>query len=167
MYVAMASFTRAAVEAAILSSCATIGVADLKDKQREVIESFVLGSDVLVILPTGYGKSLCFALLPLVFDCLRGKDNVSIVVCISPLTALMMEQKARFSHRGLSVEFVGELQTDPRSMRNVEEGKVQLLYVSPECILRNPRWREMLLSTVYQCKLAAIVVDEAHCIPQW
>lgn len=73
----------------------------------------------------------------------------------------MMEQKARFSHRGLSVEFV---QTDPRSMRNVEEGKVQLLYVSPECI---PRWREMLSSTVYQSKLAAIVVDEAHCIAQW
>ena len=158
VYVAMASFTREAVEAAILSSGATIGVADLKDKQRE---AFVLGSDVLIILPTGYGKSLCFALLPLVFDCLQGKDNVSIVVCISPLTALMMEQKARFSHRGLSVEFVGELQTDPRSMRNVEEGKVQLLYVSPECILRNPHW---LVSTVYQCKLAAIV---AHCIPQW
>ena len=78
-----------------------------------------------------------------------------------------MDQRARFSHRGLSAEFVGELQTDPRSMRNVEEGKVQLLYVSPECILRNPRWREMLLSKVYQCELAVIVVDEAHCIPQW
>ena len=42
-----------------------IGVADSKDKQKEAIASFVLGSDVLVILPTGYGQSLCFALLPL------------------------------------------------------------------------------------------------------
>ena len=79
----------------------------------------------------------------------------------------MMEQRTRFSHRGLSVEFLGELQTDPLSMRNVKEGEVQLRYVSPECILRNPRWREMLLSAVYQRELTAIVVDEAHCIPQW
>ena len=161
----MASFTKEAVEAAIASSCTTVGVANLKDKQKEAITSFVEGNDVVVILPTGYGKSLCYALLPLVFECLRGED--SIVICISPLTSLMMEQRARFSHRGLSAEFVGELQTDPRSMRNVEEGKVHLLYVSPECILRNPRWREMLLTTIYQRKLAAIVVDEAHCIPQW
>ena len=42
----------------------------MKDKQKEAITSFVEGNDVLVILPTGYGKSLCFALLPLVFDCL-------------------------------------------------------------------------------------------------
>ena len=82
---------------------------------------------MLVILPTGYGKSLCFALLPLVFDYLRGEANTSIVICVSPLTSLM-EQRTRFSHRGLSAEFVGELQTDPKSMRNVEEGNVQLLY---------------------------------------
>ena len=92
------------------------------------IESFVEGNDVLVILPTGYGKSLCFALLPLAFDYLRGEANTSIVICVSPLTSLMMEQKTRFSHRRLSAEFVGELQTDPKSMRNVEEGNVQLLY---------------------------------------
>ena len=94
------------------------------------IKSFVEGNDVLVILPTGYGKSLCFALLPLVFDYLRGEANTSIVICVrvSPLTSLMMEQITRFSHRGLSAEFVGELQTDPKSIRNVEEGNVQLLY---------------------------------------
>ena len=92
------------------------------------IKSFVEGNDVLVILPSGYGKSLCFALLPLVFDYLRGEANTSIVICVSPLTSLIMEQRRRFSHRGLSAEFVGELQTDPKSMRNVEEGNVQLLY---------------------------------------
>ena len=59
----MANFTKEAVEAAILSSCATIGVlANLKDKQKEAIMSFVQGNDVLVILPTGYGKSLCYTL---------------------------------------------------------------------------------------------------------
>ena len=52
-------------------------------------------------------------------------------------------------------------------MKNVEEGNIQLLYVSPKSILRNPRWREMLLSKVYLSKLVAIVVDETHCISQW
>ena len=116
------------MEAAIASSCAMMGVAELKEKQKDAIKSFVEGNDVLVILPTGYGKSLCFALLPLVFDYLRGEANTSIVICVSPLTSLMMEQRTRFSHRGLSAEFVGELQTDSKSMRNFEEGNVQLLY---------------------------------------
>ena len=163
----MARYSKEAVEAAIFSSCTTIGIAKLKEKQKEVITYFVEGNDVLAILPTGYGKSFCFALLPLVFDRLRGEKMASVVICVSPLTSLMMEQRARFSHRGLSAEFVGELQNDPRCMKNVEEGNIQLLYVSPESILRNPRWREMLLSKVYLSKLVTIVVDEAHCISQW
>ena len=81
----MASFTREAVEAAILSSCTTIGVAHLKDKLKEAIAFFVQGNDDIVIVPTGYGKSLCFALLPLVFDYLRGEEKASVVICISPL----------------------------------------------------------------------------------
>lgn len=58
------------VEAAIASSWAIMGVEELKEKQKDAIQLFAEGNDVLVILPTGYGKSLCIALLPLVFDCL-------------------------------------------------------------------------------------------------
>ena len=79
----------------------------------------------------------------------------------------MMEQRAVFSHRGLSVEFVGELQHELQSMQRVKEGEVQLLYISPESILRNLQWRKMLLSDTYQANLVAVVVDEAHCIAQW
>ena len=57
------------------------------------------------------------------------------------------------------MEFVGELQHDLQSIQNVKEGKVQLLYISPESILRNPQWREMLLSDTYQANLVAVVVD--------
>ena len=71
-------YSRETVEAAIASSCAVIGVVELKEKQKDAIKFFVEGNDVLVILPTGYGKSLCFALLPLVFDYLRGEANTSI-----------------------------------------------------------------------------------------
>lgn len=160
------SFSFEEVKAAIQSSCTAIGVTSLKDKQMEAIVSFMEGKDVFVCLPTGYGKSLCFALLPLVFDYLR-KQTGSIVLCVTPLTSLMMEQKAKFTHQGLAVEFVGEVQNDPLCMQHVMEGKIQLLYVSPESILGNPQWREMLLSEVYQANLVAVVVDEAHCKAQW
>ena len=65
------------------------------------------------------------------------------------------------------MDFVGELQHDLQSLHSVKEGKVQLLYVSPESILRNTQWREMLLSDIYKANLVAVAVDEAHCIAQW
>ena len=77
------------LDVALQSSCRALGVESLKEHQREVIEYFVKGDDVLVCLPTGYGKSLCFAILPLVFDHLRGHKG-SIVICVSPLTSLMI-----------------------------------------------------------------------------
>jgi bloom syndrome protein len=80
----------------------------------------------------------------------------------------MLEQRAKFSVRGLSTEFVGELQQDIEAMSRVRQGMVQLLYISPESILSNPQWRDMLLLPVYQKNVvAALVVDEAHCITMW
>ena len=58
-----------------------VGIASLKAIQREAITRFVGGEDVFICLPTGFGKSLCYALLPLVFDYLRGSAGHSIVVC--------------------------------------------------------------------------------------
>ncbi len=53
----------------------SLGYSNLKKEQEEAIQGFISGSDVFVSLPTGYGKSLCFALLPIVFDLLRGVEN--------------------------------------------------------------------------------------------
>ena len=73
------------LDKAISAACSTIGLASLKAKQREAISKFVGGKDVFIFLPTctGYGKSLFYALLPLVFDYLCGIDRGSIVVCVS------------------------------------------------------------------------------------
>ena len=68
-------------EKAIDSACSTVGIASLKAKQREAITRFVGGEDVFICLPTRFGKSLCYALLPLVLDYLRGSTGHSIVVC--------------------------------------------------------------------------------------
>ena len=79
----------------------------------------------------------------------------------------MMEQRSKFSVKGVSSEFVGKLQQDVEAMRGVKSGTFQLLYISPESLLQNPQWRDMLSSRIYQKNIVALLVDEAHCNTQW
>ena len=88
-------------------------------------------------------------------------------MCITPLISLMIDQKKKFSLKGIATEFVGEGQTDKDAIGKVVKGDIQLLYISPESILCNTLYRNMLMSTTYQNKLVALVVDEAHCIKMW
>ena len=103
----MARYAKENVDAAIDFATETAGLRSLKKEQREAIHAFTSGKDVFVALPTGYGKSYCYALLPLVFDKLRSSEKPSIVICVSPLTALMMQQRDKFCIKGISSEFVG------------------------------------------------------------
>ena len=73
------------VEQTMRFAMTELKVKTLKDKQKEAICSFVNGRDWF-ILPTGYGKTLCYVLLQYVYDHLRGKTRSSIVICVSPLT---------------------------------------------------------------------------------
>ena len=82
-----------------------LGYASLKEKQREVLTAFVRGSDTVRIAPDGV--RLCYCLLPLVIDALRGTFGRSIVICVSPLTALMLDQRRKYAPRALATEFVG------------------------------------------------------------
>ena len=74
-------------------AAASLGYSALKDKQVEIITSVLEGKDVFGILPTGYGKTLCFTALPAAFDLVLGKESGhSIVIVVSPLKALMEDQ---------------------------------------------------------------------------
>ena len=86
---------------------------------------------------------------------------------VTPLISLMIDQKGKFLKRGLKVEFVGEAQTDENATMDVLNGDVQLVYISPESLLLNRRYRNMLTTPTYQQKLKALVVDEAHCVKFW
>lgn len=68
-------------------------------------------------------------------------------MCVSPLTAFIMDQQQKFSPTGLKVKFVGEVQTDEDCVKAVLGGKVQLVYISPESLINNPCFRNMLLSS--------------------
>lgn len=79
----------------------------------------------------------------------------------------MIDQKQKFIHRSISVEFVGEAQCDEGAVTAVVNGQVQLVYISPESLLNNGQFRNMLLGDRYQQKLVALTVDEAHCVQLW
>ena len=79
----------------------------------------------------------------------------------------MMEQKDIFTSMGICAEYVGESQTDPSAKIRVVRGEVELVFISPESMLCNPHYRNMLLSSVYKKNLIGIAVDEAHCVKTW
>ena len=85
----------------------SFGFSQLKPEQEYAIFSFVGGTDVFVSLPTCYGKSLCFSLLPQVFDLLREAED-HIVLVVSPLLAIMKEQVAFFSAKGISAACISD-----------------------------------------------------------
>lgn len=91
----------------------------------------------------------------------------SIAVVISPLTGLMMDQKAGFTAIGISAEYVGKLQDDHASVERILNGNAQLVFISPENIICNGVYRKMLQTKKYKENLVALVVDEAHCIKTW
>ena len=73
----------------------------LKPEQEQAILAFVSGNDVFIALPTGYGKSLCFGVLPRAFDLKRGVQRQSLIMVVSPLIALMRDQAASFASKEL------------------------------------------------------------------
>lgn len=162
---AMKDLRTLALEALVRRAAGQLGYPRLKPKQLEAVTKFCQGRDVFASLPTSYGKTLIYALLPSIFNSIRGR-NSSIVVVLSPLVALMVEQKKRFLPIGINAEFLGELQTDEEAVGRVVQGR-ELVLVSPENLCYNRTLREMLLSSVYKENLVALVVDEAHCIRTW
>jgi len=146
-----------------------LGYSSLKTEQTQAILKFLQGKDVFVVLPTGYGKSLCYACLPLVFDRVFGRlstNERSIAVVISPLIALMEDQVGSFSSRGITSVKAGSC-SDHETSQRIINGEYQLVFISPEALLSKKRWRKMLLCDVYQRNLVAVVVDEAHCVRNW
>ena len=126
--------------------------------QREAIEELLEGrKKVLVIAPTGGGKSLCYQLPAAVLD------GTSIV--ISPLIALMEDQVRALTQRGVSATYLAStLDPEERHRREQEifRGRYQLVYVAPER-LESPRLIEMLAGL----RPPLVAIDEAHCISQW
>ena len=79
----------------------------------------------------------------------------------------MVDQRDKLKAKNVNVEFVGEAQMDYSVKDKVIQGKIELVFISPESILCNSSYRNMLRSSVYKHNLVAIAVDEAHCVKTW
>ena len=79
----------------------------------------------------------------------------------------MMEQKSKFISMGIRAEYVGESQVDHTARTRVLRGEIELVFISPESMICNPHYRNMLLSNVYKKNLIGVAVDEAHCVKTW
>ena len=125
--------------------------------QLEAVQAVLAGRDVVLVMPTGSGKSLCYQLSALLLP--------GTTLVISPLIALMKDQVDAMQRRGLAATFLNSsLDADAMAERlaGVRAGRYKLVYVAPERF-RNRRFVEALAAT----PIALLTVDEAHCISQW
>jgi ATP-dependent DNA helicase RecQ len=129
--------------------------------QKDIIESAMENKDVLAIMPTGGGKSICFQLPALL------KPGITIVV--SPLISLMQDQVTALQDNGIPATYlnssvVGQ-EVQVRSMK-VLSGEIKLLYVAPERLMSD-RFLEFLDQIQHSIGIANFAIDEAHCVSEW
>lgn len=137
-------------------------IAELKDKQVEVIRNHLQDRSDLVILPTAFGKSLCFQLPAL----LRG----GLSVIVSPLRSLMADQIESLQYSGIAAAVSVSGQDAPEQkaakLGRVRGNRIRLLYIAPERILVDAFDAEVAQNGK-DWRLWALVIDEAHCVSEW
>ena len=133
------------------------GYAAFRGDQQAIIEHVASGSDALVLMPTGGGKSLCYQIPALI------RTGTAIVV--SPLIALMQDQVESLHQLGIEAAFLNS-SLDAVAQRKVEHrlhaGDLKLLYVAPERLLTG-----RFLDLLGQVEVSLFAIDEAHCVSQW
>jgi ATP-dependent DNA helicase RecQ len=135
------------------------GYSAFRKPQGEIVQALLNHRDVLVVLPTGGGKSICFQLPALL------QSGLTLVV--SPLVALMENQVQELRELNLSAATLHSQMPAPQrqnTLKAIDQGRLRLLYVSPETLLSPPLWQRLCQP---QIKLNRLILDEAHCLVQW
>jgi ATP-dependent DNA helicase RecQ len=137
------------------------GYDSFRPGQRQIVEQALQNQDLLIVMPTGGGKSLCFQLPALL------KPGLTVVV--SPLISLMQDQVDALRDNGIGATFLNS-SLNSWQVRHREEAilhnKVKLLYIAPERLL-SERFLPFLDLVQHQIGLSAFAIDEAHCVSEW
>ena len=132
------------------------GYNSFRPLQEEIILHTVAGRDSLVLMPTGGGKSLCFQISALLME--------GMAVVVSPLISLMKDQVEALRENGIAAEALNSSNEEGYNrdvINRCKEGKVKLLYVSPERLVGG------VIQLMQHIKVCLFAIDEAHCISSW
>ena len=155
---------------ALEESLSLFPVDELKAEQKLIIEKIVGKRDVFGQLPTGYGKSLTFQLLPGVVKSLSAKGHGfpanPLVVVISPLLSIIEDQVKYLRSLGIEAAYIGESKTKDQEILD-GKGGFPLLYGSPESLTGDEKFRAMFSKEFYQKNTVAVVCDEVHTAVHW
>lgn len=135
----------------------TFGYTEFRPGQLKMIDAMLAGRDVLGVMPTGAGKSICYQMAGML---LRG-----VTLVISPLISLMQDQVASLQRAGISACFINSSQSPEERSHAIaaaSAGRCKLIYIAPER-LEILRFHDVL----QRLKISMVAVDEAHCISQW
>lgn len=133
------------------------GHSSFRPFQEEAVDAIVSGRDVMMILPTGAGKSLCYQLPALLME--------GVAVVVSPLLALMHDQITALSAFGIKAAMVSSMQSaeeNSLTMRLAADSKLKFLYIAPERLKSGE-----FVRFLQEVKIDFFVVDEAHCVSEW
>lgn len=133
------------------------GYDSFREGQEELIDSILAGRDVLGIMPTGAGKSICYQMPAL---CMEG-----ITLVVSPLISLMIDQVKSLNQAGVHAAYINSSLTEnqiTKALQNAGRGQYKIIYVAPERLET-----ERFLNFALHVQISMITIDEAHCISQW
>ena len=133
------------------------GFDDYKNNQQEIIKEVLEGKNILTVMPTGGGKSLCYQLPATLFD--------GLTLVVSPLIALMQSQVAQLQLLGIKAYCLNSSNSDDENKEIIEmlkSNKIKLLYIAPERLIKNET-----IDLLKTKKISLLAIDEAHCVSQW
>ena len=133
------------------------GYGTFREGQELLVDSILMGRDVLGIMPTGAGKSLCFQIPALMLD--------GITLVVSPLISLMKDQVGALNQAGIHAAFLNSSLTANqyyKALGFAKQGRYPIIYVAPERLVT-----EEFLDFALHSNIVMVAVDEAHCVSQW
>jgi len=141
------------------------GYEQFRGPQQAIVEQVIAGSDALVLMPTGGGKSLCYQVPAIV----RQQQGRGVTIVVSPLIALMHDQVGALHEAGVSAAFLNSTLSFDEAQDvelRLQTGDITLLYAAPER-LNTPRFLGLLDNLYQGGHLSLFAIDEAHCVSQW